>query len=104
MPGAARCRQADYGEYGIATLIAGRVRIVVADEGEGIPAEVLERIRDPFFTTKHDTGGTGLGLSVSDKIVTSYGGELRFESEPGKGTVATVDLPGIEDGGQAGAE
>ena len=65
----------------------------VADGGEGMPPEVLERIRDPFYTTKRDSGGTGLGLSISDKIVQDHGGKLLFESEPGRGTTATVILP-----------
>ncbi len=69
------------------------VCIRVADTGEGIPKDVLERIRDPFFTTKREKGGTGLGLSISDKIVQDHGGSLDFDSEPGKGTTVTVVLP-----------
>ncbi|MBT6718250.1 MAG: PAS domain S-box protein [Nitrospina sp.] len=70
-----------------------RVVIVVQDEGTGISKRHLEKICDPFFTTKRDTGGTGLGLSVSYKIVQEHGGTLIFESEPGKGTTATLSLP-----------
>jgi PAS domain S-box-containing protein len=80
----------------IATLhdkARGAVRIVVEDEGEGIRKGDLKHIMDPFFTTKRNMGGTGLGLSVSYNIITSHGGTLELESEPGKGTRAIVTLP-----------
>jgi PAS domain S-box-containing protein len=70
-----------------------RVAIEVRDGGCGIPADVLPKVFDPFFTTKRDSGGTGLGLSVSYGIVKEHGGEIVFESEPGIGTRATVLLP-----------
>ncbi len=69
------------------------VLIEVRDEGEGIPTANLQRIMDAFYTTKRDTGGTGLGLSVSYNIVKNHGGDLTFTSELGKGTTATVRLP-----------
>jgi len=72
---------------------AGRAGIEVKDEGCGMTPETLARIRDPFFTTRHDAGGTGLGLSVSDNIVTAHGGCLDFQSRPGMGTAATMWLP-----------
>jgi signal transduction histidine kinase len=59
--------------------------------GDGIPAEYLHRIFDPFFTTKE--GGTGLGLSVSRRIIAAHGGELSVESEEGHGARLTVRLP-----------
>jgi len=65
---------------------ADQVVVTVRDAGAGIPSEVVQRIKDPFFTTKRDDGGTGLGLAISDKIVQDHGGILEFESEPGKGT------------------
>ena len=68
------------------------VHLVVADEGRGMSAELLERIKDPFFTTKHDIGGIGLGVSISESIVAEYGGRLDYSSAPGSGTVATVVL------------
>ncbi len=67
--------------------------IEVRDEGIGIPKEVLQRIKDPFFTTKRDSGGTGLGLAISDKIVEDHGGTLLFTSMPGQGTTVQVILP-----------
>ena len=67
--------------------------INIQDEGIGIPSESLKHILDPFFTTKRDYGGTGLGLSVSYNIIKDHGGELSFTSELGKGTTATIRLP-----------
>lgn len=67
--------------------------IEVRDEGAGISPENLERITDPFFTTRQDDGGTGLGLSISRTIIENHKGELRFASQLGKGTTVTVRLP-----------
>jgi two-component system, NtrC family, sensor histidine kinase HydH len=67
------------------------VRITVADTGIGIPRENLPRVFDPYFTTR--SSGTGLGLAICQKIVDAHGGEVRLESEPGKGTTATILLP-----------
>jgi PAS domain S-box-containing protein len=72
---------------------ASLVVLVVEDEGVGIPGEYLPQITDPFFTTKRDIGGTGLGLSVSQSIVQNHGGDLAFCSEVGVGTTVTVSLP-----------
>jgi polar amino acid transport system substrate-binding protein len=69
------------------------VAVIVNDEGKGIPEEAMARIKDPFFTTKHDSGGTGLGLSVSEKIAASHGGSIEFTSCVGKGTTAILYLP-----------
>jgi polar amino acid transport system substrate-binding protein len=71
----------------------GSVTLTVTDEGIGIPPEVRPYLTDPFFTTKRDTGGTGLGLSVSAGIVKEHGGSLDFDSVPGEGTVVTLRLP-----------
>jgi signal transduction histidine kinase len=65
----------------------------VADQGIGIPPENIPRVADPFFTTKRQKGGSGLGLSVSSRIVQNHGGLVSFNSEVGKGTVVTVRLP-----------
>ena len=67
------------------------VRIVVQDEGEGMTAEVVERIRRPYFTTK--VGGTGLGVTVARGIIEQHGGRLEYASVVGRGTSVTVYLP-----------
>jgi len=72
---------------------ANSLRVVIADEGEGIPPENMKHIMDPFFTTKRDSGGTGLGLAISYSIIRNHGGDLHFTSESGKGTTATITLP-----------
>lgn len=69
------------------------VVIKVTDEGVGILKRNLNKIMNPFFTTKRDSGGTGLGLSVSYSIVRDHGGTLEFNSKVGKGTTARVMLP-----------
>jgi two-component system, NtrC family, sensor kinase len=84
------------GEIRIKTYHAretGEVGVVVRDTGTGIKEADLKHIIDPFFTTKRDQGGTGLGLSVSYNIVKSHGGSLVLTSEPGKGTKAKVTIP-----------
>jgi CheY-like chemotaxis protein len=74
----------------------GRAVLEVADNGEGIPADVLPRIFDPFFTTKSPGVGTGLGLSICHGIVASLGGQVTVHSQPGLGTTFRVVLPTIE--------
>lgn len=69
------------------------VFVRVTDEGHGIEPENLRKIKDPFFTTKRATGGSGLGLAVSDRIAQEHGGELTFESQQGVGTTATLSIP-----------
>ncbi len=69
------------------------VCLTVHDQGRGIPAEQLQHITDPFFTTRRHNGGTGLGLSVSARIVKEHGGRLDFSSTPGKGTRVRMFLP-----------
>jgi signal transduction histidine kinase len=70
----------------------GRGGIAVEDDGPGIPAEVRERMLDPFFSTKPEGEGTGLGLSVTRTITDAHGGELTFDFPQRGGTVATVWL------------
>jgi signal transduction histidine kinase len=78
-----------------ATLVLpGRVRITFTDDGNGISEQNMQRIFEPFFTTKMGQGGSGLGLSISQQIVTSLlSGKLECQSPPGQGTTFILDLP-----------
>ena len=69
------------------------IEIGVKDNGIGISKEHLDKIFQPFFTTKPTGQGTGLGLSLSYDIVKAHGGELKVESEEGKGAAFTILLP-----------
>ncbi|MFD2315514.1 transporter substrate-binding domain-containing protein [Halomonas organivorans] len=71
----------------------GTVTLEVHDEGRGIDPAALSRLTDPFFTTRRESGGTGLGLSVSAGIVREHDGDLAFASRPGEGTNVTLTLP-----------
>ena len=71
----------------------GRVEIKVADNGNGIPQKVLDKIFQPFFTTKPTGQGTGLGLSLSYDIVKAHGGEIMVETKEGDGTSFIIHLP-----------
>ena len=79
----------------IATAVSaqGRLLATVADQGIGMSRETMSRLFEPFFTTKSDQAGSGLGLYISQSIIREHGGLLRFESEPGTGTSAIVELP-----------
>lgn len=70
-----------------------QVRITVSDDGCGIDGADLGHVLDPFFTSRLEQGGTGLGLSVAHGIALEHGGGLTLESEPGKGTTVTLTLP-----------
>lgn len=69
------------------------VAIRVEDNGPGIPAKILDKIFQPFFTTKPTGQGTGLGLSLSYDIVKAHGGELKVESKEGEGAAFSIHLP-----------
>lgn len=71
----------------------GHLLVIVEDNGKGIPRDHLSRIFEPFYTTKAPGQGTGLGLSVCQRIVTQHGGRIWAESQPGQGSVFTVELP-----------
>ena len=75
-----------------------RIHIEFVDNGPGMPPEDLNRIFDPFYTTKEPGKGTGLGLSVSLRIVEDMGGDIKAKSEEGTGTTMTVILPLYETG------
>ena len=70
-----------------------RIEISIRDNGNGIPPEVVDKIFNPFFTTKPTDKGTGLGLALSNDIVREHGGNIRVVSEPGEFTEMIVELP-----------
>ena len=76
------------------TNAGGRVSVQVIDSGPGIPPEVRPRIFEPFYTTKGQGEGSGLGLSICKEIVERHEGSLTVESAPGH-TVFTVSLPAL---------
>ena len=71
------------------------VEIRIRDNGAGIPPDVIDKIFNPFFTTKPTDKGTGLGLALSNDIVRQHGGAIRVESEPGEFTEMIIDLPRV---------
>ena len=71
----------------------GKVEIRVADNGNGIPQKIIDKIFQPFFTTKPTGEGTGLGLSLSYDIIKVHKGEIKVESKEGEGTSICIDLP-----------
>ncbi len=70
-----------------------RIEVSIRDNGNGIPPEVVDKIFNPFFTTKPTDKGTGLGLALSNDIVREHGGNIRVVSEPGDFTEMIVELP-----------
>lgn len=77
----------DPGEY---------LKLIITDTGSGIPADILSKIFDPYFTTKNPSEGTGLGLSTVHGIIKDHGGSIKVYSEPGNGTSFQIFLPVIE--------
>ena len=73
--------------------INGKVEIKIADNGKGIPQKVLDKIFQPFFTTKPTGQGTGLGLSLSYDIVKAHGGEIKVQTKEGEGSEFIIQLP-----------
>jgi signal transduction histidine kinase len=81
------------GELLIETMVEDEdVVVAIQDSGPGIPADVLPRIFEPFYTTKAKGEGTGLGLSICARIIEKHGGTMRVESAPGR-TRFTIRLP-----------
>ena len=73
--------------------VENRVEIRVADNGNGIPPKVLDKVFQPFFTTKPTGQGTGLGLSLSYDVVKAHGGELKVTTTEGEGSEFIIQLP-----------
>jgi len=71
----------------------GKVQVCVKDNGSGIPQNIIDKIFQPFFTTKPTGEGTGLGLSLSYDIIKAHGGELKVETDTGEGTEFIILLP-----------
>ena len=81
----------------------GCVEIRVSDEGVGMPVDAIRRLGEPFYTTKSDRGGLGLGLSICASIVKAHNGAMTFRSEVGKGTTACVSIPAAMRGRDVGS-
>ena len=73
--------------------INDKIEIIVSDNGNGIPQKIVDKIFQPFFTTKPTGEGTGLGLSLSYDIIKAHGGEIKVETKEGEGTQFIVQLP-----------
>lgn len=88
-------RDGERGRIGIRTRLEGHVvEITISDTGGGIPADIQDKIYDPFFTTKAVGKGTGQGLAIARSVIEErHAGELRFETRMGKGTIFTMRLP-----------
>ena len=89
--------EAGKGELFIQTVSSAiGIKIIIKDNGAGMPPEVKEHIFDPFFTTKEVGKGTGLGLSISYGIIEKHNGNIDVISEPGKGTEFIISLPRMQ--------
>ncbi len=69
------------------------IEIIVTDNGNGIPQNIVDKIFQPFFTTKPTGQGTGLGLSLSYDIIKAHGGEIKVESKDGESSGFIIQLP-----------
>lgn len=84
----------EQGQLDISVIRVGdQIRVTFADDGPGIPADIISKVFDPFFTTKRPGGGSGLGLTISLAVIKEHGGTIEIESNPGAGAVIHVVLP-----------
>jgi len=77
-----------------ATRSGNEYRIEIEDQGEGMPKEILDRVSEPFFTTKSPGKGMGLGVFLAINVLRSVDGDVQYRSRPGSGTIATVSFRG----------
>ena len=93
----ARDAMPDGGEFAILARREADASVTIAleDNGLGMPADVLERIFEPFYSTKSAAEGTGLGLSVIRDLLNAAGGEIRVRSTPGAGSSFLIRLPPV---------
>lgn len=84
-------------EHGAISIMTSHVNDVIiiemSDTGNGIPAEIISKVFDPFFTTSDVGGGIGLGLTITRVVIVSHGGVIEVESLPGNGASFTIRLP-----------
>ena len=86
-----------HGVEGLPGLLPGRhIQLTVSDTGHGIAPEILDKIFDPYFTTRETGSGTGMGLAVVHGIIKKHGGIITVDSEPGRGTTFYVFFPEID--------
>lgn len=95
MINAEQAMEGNPGQIRLSTSLSssGRIEIRVSDTGPGIPKEIQAKLFEPFFTTKPAGKGTGLGLSVTYGIIKEHKGDIRVESEPGRGSMFIIELP-----------
>jgi two-component system NtrC family sensor kinase len=72
-----------------------KVEVKVIDNGNGIPQKVVDKIFQPFFTTKPTGQGTGLGLSLSYDVIKAHGGDINLETKEGEGSTFIIQLPNL---------
>ena len=73
------------------------LELLVKDTGHGMEMQVLDRIFEPYYTTKKQGQGAGLGLSIAHGIIKNHGGDIRVKSQPGEGSTFSVHIPIIDD-------
>ena len=84
-------------QFGLSIDDGQMVRLVVEDNGCGIPKDLRKHVFEPFFTTKKDGKGTGIGLTVVKRMVEEHGGWIQVQSEEEKGTTFIMNFPRVDD-------